>query len=214
MNEIYRLAFGALVLDMDLQTLPDDTLTPELLMRTVTSNWVQRLWTYQEGLLSKNLFIRGRGWSFILGHVASHHKVLMDSSQELQHSIDPKVCYRMLDVVLNDRLRNRNVDGPLAEQPGLGAQRLLTVINDRSSSRAGDEAICIATTLSIYPSALLPLPAEERMIRLLQLMPSIPMNIMFDDCLRFRHPRFQLGRWMIYHDSASGTTIEEAHLTA
>jgi hypothetical protein len=93
-------------------------------------------------------------------------------------------------MVLNDGLRDRNVDGPLAEQPGFGAQRLLTVISDRSTSRAGDETICIATALSINPLPLLALPTEERMIQLLQLIPSIPMNIIFADCPRFDVPGF------------------------
>ena len=74
--------------------------------------------------------------------------------------------------MLNDELRDRKLDGPLTKQPGLGTQRLLTVISDRSTSRAGDETICIATALSIDRSPLLPLPTEERMKRLLQLMPS------------------------------------------
>jgi hypothetical protein len=74
MSEIYKAAFGVLVLDKDLQTVPEDTPTTELLVRIVTSNWRQRLWTYQEGFLAEELFIRGRGCTFRLRHVASYHK--------------------------------------------------------------------------------------------------------------------------------------------
>jgi hypothetical protein len=152
---------------------------------------------------------------------------MLDSSQVLQHSIDPKVFYRMLRAVLNDGLRDRKLDGPLTKQPGLGAQRLLTVIRVRSTSRAGGETIRIATALSIDPSPLLPLPMEERMKRLLQLMPSILMNEIFADCPRLNVSGFSWApksllesggpeggnHWIIYHESTLGRKVEEARLT-
>jgi hypothetical protein len=226
MSDIYRNAYGVLVLDKDLQTLPDGTPTTELLMRFATSNWRQRLWTYQEGFLADKLFIRGRDCTFILRNVAGYHIVTVEGSPVLQHSIDPKVLHEMVSVLLNDGLRDRKVDGPLSKQFGLGAQRLLVGISDRCTSRAGDETICIATALNIDPSPLLPLPAEERMIRLLQLMPSIPMNIIFAGCPRFDVPCFSWapksllesggpegGNHCIIYRDASRLTIEGARLT-
>jgi hypothetical protein len=133
----------------------------------------------------------------------------------------------MLRVVLNDGLRDGKLDGPLTKQSGLGAQRLLTVISDCSTSRAGDETICIATALSIDPSSLLPLLTEERMIQLLQLMPSIPMNVIFADCPRLNVSGFSWApksllesggpeggnHRIIYHESTLGRKVEEARLT-
>ncbi|PVI01825.1 hypothetical protein DM02DRAFT_654185 [Periconia macrospinosa] len=61
MHDIYAKASGVVVLDPDIQRLPDNASPVDLLVGTICSGWRSRLWTYQESDLSNELYLPFQG---------------------------------------------------------------------------------------------------------------------------------------------------------
>jgi hypothetical protein len=58
MAEIYGRADAVLVLDEELQQVPFPAQAQEFLLRLFASDWSRRLWTLQEAVLNKNIFVQ------------------------------------------------------------------------------------------------------------------------------------------------------------
>ncbi|KAJ7243908.1 hypothetical protein B0H12DRAFT_1221054 [Mycena haematopus] len=58
MQEIYKRAFAVLVFDADLQQLSLSSTSHEKAISLYMSNWVHRLWTFQEGMFAKQLYFQ------------------------------------------------------------------------------------------------------------------------------------------------------------
>ncbi len=172
MYQIYKEATGVLILDPDLRMLSRTASFSEILLRVLISGWRGRLWTFQEGALGYCTYISGKDRVFALEELrlAYYDKMLLP--EPLQYCMDEALLIRLnRAVTLSPQF--------VQKRPELAIQRLLAAITERTTSRAGDETVCIASFLNIDPSPLLQQPMELRMQTLLTLLPHIPPNIVF-----------------------------------
>jgi hypothetical protein len=70
MKRIYEKAQSVLIIDSGLCTCDDETGVLEILARLRLSNWIRRLWTYQEGYFAKSIYLlvgsTPRSWASIV----------------------------------------------------------------------------------------------------------------------------------------------------
>ncbi len=59
MRHIYVAASAVLVLDSWILQIPSSAFLPDRYARLYQSEWIRRLWTYQEGALAKDLLYLG-----------------------------------------------------------------------------------------------------------------------------------------------------------
>lgn len=166
MRQTYENAAAVLVLDSWLLKSPGSGRSDaEILMRIYCSLWNSRLWTFQEGLLAKQLYFQFTNLAYNLDQGA--HRVR--SSNNLEPSLKYNLENRYSD--LRDfRLRNMST-----------ARRLLAItrtLTFRSTSVASDEALCLTTVLNLDMARILRCPPEKRMEEFWKMLPSIPSEIL------------------------------------
>ncbi|KAA6413417.1 MAG: hypothetical protein FRX48_03163 [Lasallia pustulata] len=168
MGHVYKQASATIILDAGLQSydLGLDSSLPELGVRLVTSNWMHRLWTLPECLLSQCPFVAFRNNLCPLG--AFFNRL----SGQLKYPIEYKVYGTLFKLV----------GGATRRTPTIGSvQRLLS---RRDSSKPRDEALAIAPLLNIEPLNLTDLQDDERMIEFWRLVHRVPGNVIFLNCTR------------------------------
>lgn len=175
MYSIYNHAAAVLIFDLDLQRLHSTAPPREILARTLFSDWSQRLWTFQEGAGGRhNKFLAGAESVLDLDDVSLRCAAESSGPAEaLQYSLTGPLYHQLLErICLNPNSSPKHADE--------GMQRLLATISHRTTSRANDETVVIASFLRLDVSPLLTqnLP-EHRMVELLKLLPRIPPNILF-----------------------------------
>ena len=135
----------------------------------MSSPWMRRLWTLQEGLLAKNLL-----FMFREGPV--------DVRNLIEGVNDPKRKSRPSNIIERQlahavsRLFNFNLTTNQQE-------RLLTVWNaaiTRTASRSGDESIILAHAIGLDMSKVLAVEVEDRTKVIYSLMRRLPQSVLFN----------------------------------
>ncbi|OCL14195.1 hypothetical protein AOQ84DRAFT_407815 [Glonium stellatum] len=188
MRDIYQKAAGVLVLDPDIQQLKADVSSLEILTRILCSGWRARLWTYQEGALASYLHIpvQGRSFTFI-------------TDDDIFPADDTKAslieCQLLTDVwyLYHNLVRISEVRTDSFERPQRAFTQMMRAMSHRSTTRQGDETVCIATFLGLDPTPILKTPVEDRMATLMTLLPVIPTHILFTNGRRLTKEGF---RWV------------------
>lgn len=85
MGQIYNKAQRVLVLDAELQKLSVESSQNEIFLRLALSGWMKRLWTLQEAVMARQLYIKLRDGCFNLETDIEHSAT--QSLQGLQHPI-------------------------------------------------------------------------------------------------------------------------------
>ena len=173
MRRTYQNADKTLALDGSLLKLDSHLPIVELFMRVKISGWMRRLWTFQEGKIGPNLHLQFVNGPRSLVSICSEMKIY--SRPETGASM----CLRYGDHCFN-------TFEPFVSREDLGWPHRFTgicrEIMHRSSTRSADETICLATLLGLESGSILDVPEEDncgRIIRLLQLLPSIPGSVFF-----------------------------------
>ena len=168
MNQIYREAAGVLVLDKDIQKLPKEASMLEVLVHLLCSGWRSRLWTFQEGTLARELHLPIKGRCVTLGGMDDDDTSDDEPACLIQHQLNQMAwltCYRF---VWNTLVKAKD-----ETRPGQHLELLVNAACHRSTSRGGDETICIATFLGLDPAPLLSQPVEDRMVTLMKMLPTV-----------------------------------------
>ncbi|OBT69545.1 hypothetical protein VE03_01236 [Pseudogymnoascus sp. 23342-1-I1] len=157
MKRTYEEASSVLVLEQELLQATSHCGNEERLMRIHCSSWLRRLWTYQEGMLSKKLYFQ-----FKEGPV---------SSQELW---DPLYKGSIYDRRSNGiALQASTFYRALKDFGGLNKAAqfasLWNALQWRQSSKVHDETICIAALFGLDLDVLMKTPVEGRLKKLLEL---------------------------------------------
>jgi len=170
MNKVYENSDKVLVLDNDLQQFEQHN-GLEPLIRINTSKWVTRLWTLQEGSLSKNLFFR-----FKYGRFLSTRNIeeRFEEAEKNLHLSWLKTA-RIFSPTIKS-LRNRDEKHKVAH--------LWQAVQGRKTSREQDETVCLSTLLGIDPQPLLDPTdtTEQKMCRFLSMLDryvGIPPGMIF-----------------------------------
>ena len=157
MKRIYEEASSVLVLEEELLQATRLCGNEERLMRIHCSSWLRRLWTYQEGILSKKLFFQFRE-----GPV---------SSQELWDPLQRGSVYdrRSNGVALQAATFYRTLKDFGSSNKAAQFASLWQALQWRQTSRMQDEAICIAALFGFNLDVIMKTPAEDRIKKLLEL---------------------------------------------
>jgi len=161
MARTYRDAEAVLVLDSGLQLMKSTESVGAKLLAVLTSGWMRRLWTLQEGVLAKQLYIQ----------FADTHKALGD--------LIPPINNMLLQPYQTDLAAELF---RLMKRSGYGTYTIGDVARSlrwRDTTRATDETLAVASLLGIQILPFLDLPGEKRMILLFKELHTFPKNIIF-----------------------------------
>lgn len=207
MNLIYRNGFAVLVIDGDLVRMRADADIREVGIRLELSACTSRLWTYQEGSMNDRLLILAQDG------VVDVTAFIREQSADLQtDAIHTRIAQKMWSWTtftlgrVDAGLRRPAYDDPdyvtgnelyeiessLRRTGDRRAQMLIRSIDERTTSRSDDEAVVIASCLNLDTTSIIQAPAQDRMKKLIESMPTVPANMIFAVGLRLSFPGF---RW-------------------
>lgn len=169
LTETYQEADFVLVLDQENQRCPVPTTFEEITMRLSCSDWMRRLWTLEEGVLARSLHIQFLNGVIDLAKEREKHEGKLSISDNVTK--DSLQLYLDIEILNNEVWRSSHEANSLV--PVSNALRY------RSTSREGDEAICIATFLGFHTDEVYDLPPEKRIKYLLSHVTQIPRHILF-----------------------------------
>ncbi|KAF2973176.1 hypothetical protein GQX73_g431 [Xylaria multiplex] len=203
MARTYSEAAAVLVLDSGLQRCYS-TEPPDLkVLRVLTSGWMQRLWTLQEAVLAKELYL-----------------VFADTPLLLK-DIMPRPSDMLLFPHLTDLAGELFRLSKLSKYDSYAIGDVARSLRWRTTSRPPDETLAIASLLGAHASFLVDLNSENRMIRLIQEIGKFPRNFLFLSGVKLQVPGFRwaMASFMASHGGSAGglmlsTQRPEAVLTA
>ena len=152
MSHTYNGADKVLVLDKDLQSTPAHSISDfERMARLYVSGWLTRMWTLQEGVLSKMLFIQYADMAVELTEALC--KIFMSRHKEPEfHKLD----HYLMSV-------RRLWVWTRTPEPFSSLHSLIEALYDRSTSVTTDEAICLSILTDTDMGRLMKVPPEQRM---------------------------------------------------
>lgn len=179
MYQTYRYATYVLVLDATLRRFDNESLEiDEVSMRVMTSPWMRRLWTIQEGALPA---VNNRLW-FQLAHKAMNLRDLRINARDNYFS---SISRKGLAVDVLQRLSSfAMLLEAKSTNPGSDLRKVIDVLHHRSVSVPSDEPLLIGNLLGLDSAQILNDGAVElRMNRLWRMISSaghgIPSNLLF-----------------------------------
>lgn len=174
MAQTYRNADIVLVIDSGIRTCSVHAPLEEKLLRVVTSGWMQRLWTLQEGILARKLM-----FEFLDGIVDV--STLIPTGEDL---FDPLYMNLAQEVF---RLCTYHMS-----PQSFSLSHVARALRWRTTSRAKDETLAISGFLGVDAAKLVDLSGEDRMKEFLLQLGRLPRNIVFTPCARLALDKF---RW-------------------
>ncbi|KAI1362064.1 hypothetical protein F5Y08DRAFT_313072 [Xylaria arbuscula] len=171
-KDVYKCASSVIVLDKTIQKCSMDSTTEFLYAHIYLSAWMQRMWTYEEAVLSKELL-------FVLGD--GLHKYRVDTQPSMRRTIS--VVWQSLASQLF-RLRAGPNHLTIGHICGAFRYRLCNVPED--------EFVSVAGMLGIDAMALLRENGDERTKHFWLMLHSVPRDVVFLTGPKLSFPGF---RW-------------------
>jgi hypothetical protein len=162
LKEIYQNAAKVLVLDWEIER-SNTSFPGEALMRIVISAWMKRLWTFQEAKLARYLYFQFKNKAVRAEDTL--HNLEMTDYQSLWAEIAESILG--LRDIFNESGASRNIVS------------LWNAFQSRSTSNAGDEAVCLSMMLGSDRGQILDTPDDDRMRKLFSLQDIFPNQILF-----------------------------------
>ncbi|KAJ7213147.1 hypothetical protein GGX14DRAFT_342338, partial [Mycena pura] len=193
MRQVYRNAGGVLVFDAKLQKLSRSSTNDEKAVGVYMSNWIHRLWTFQEGMLAKKLF-------FQLKDGPLYEKDFVDDSVRQQEDEEKSGLYGSFQFTMRSAaLGHFTILRDFVEMKlggnGVYFPPLTHAIQQRTTTRKSDEAICAATILNTDLEEILKIESKHvpdeilavaRMEVFLRQVGEFPQGIIFHQQPRLR----------------------------
>ena len=161
-NDTYQNADKVLVLDDQIARSTSRATPEESLLRILSSGWMTRLWTLQEGLLAGKLRFQFR-------ERALDAEDMLSDIMPIHHSSVWMEAYEFFS-----SLRTLKILPPRKK-----LRYLWNYLQWRSTSHSSDETICLSVLVGQQPSKGIGLPHTERMKIFLGKMDGIPSDIVF-----------------------------------
>ena len=140
MRDVYKSAANVLVLNTELMRSSCNRPYTEIFTRITCSSWLRRLWTLQEGLLNHNLLFQFSERAVYVGYSSRLFQKQKRDNKEKPWDLVAWECSRY-NFYLLDSLPNFSQ----ALRIGL----IWNALAHRSTSRVGDEPLCIALLLGL-----------------------------------------------------------------
>ena len=174
----FRGASCTVVLDREIEQLVIDTPIHEMSWRLDLSDWARRLWTYEECVVSEDR---------VLFKCKDGLLAIPDLARESIANSTPKSTgpyeYKALDMISHPRFVDRMVMNQEAPSdppfPGVFIVLMARSVSTLTTSRSGDETLCLASVLDQNTKELAELPAESRMERFLREIQFFAPHILF-----------------------------------
>lgn len=176
MASVYKSAASVIVLDRTLQKCSINSSPEELLLRIHTSPWMNRVWTYQEGVLASKLYFKmSDGYcplDFPLteANVAGplHVPVFLDLMHDIYNYLRSQLSN------LNSAIMPINISHVAIEL------RWRDTLH-RDPHGKNDELVAVGVLLGLNMAHLLEAKGLERMKRFLLMVKKLPRNIIFTE---------------------------------
>ena len=194
MSMTYSRARNVLVLDSELQQIPVEVSSQDLLVRASCCGWMRRVWTLLEGSLgAPRLCVQFLG-GFL--PIVDTKKRLLRNWSAKSHviesiGVDAGIFHDTLNTIRQAFLALAS-----SRDQSQAFGHALHGFVGRSTSWRGDELTCLAILLGFNASALTSLQetaVEERDHKLLTLLPNIPHGLLFCPGPKYQYPGY---RWM------------------
>ncbi len=176
MASTYTAASAVLVIDWYMTTISYKSDHLEIFARLVMSRWMRRLWTYQEQMLAKEI------WLLFADGIRPLNGLFNKSLREFQQN-----GHHLCSWILDEEVPCLAIRFERIPTIQARFQRIWDGIFFRKTSHAGDEAICIATMLGLDVVQILNIPEEllhDRIAKLFALLGKVPGQMLFRDCER------------------------------
>lgn len=191
MRTVYRDAIAVLVVDSTLTELLGSMSNQELLLRIKAAPWAQRLWTYQEACLAKDLCFQIGGLDKVAlrserlvtdgcGPTGGESENSMDAIVNATATATPNACSdsisspapfshqrHLLEYVstyLLTEAASLQILSSSATQDFRDLRYLSRQLALRTTSRLADEAICVSTLLGLQPADVM-IAADGRAVK-------------------------------------------------
>lgn len=165
MKEVYQRASAVLVLDSGLTTTSQQIQSLEANMRITLGAWTQRLWTLQEGVLSGNLYFKFKDGFLSTKQLQDRYKFAKHNPDNEFHHVmkagwlfSPALnSLRDHKALAQDKAQKKKYE--LVEQDKVA--HMWVAVQWRSTTKATDETICLATLMEMDPAPLLDIDANQ-----------------------------------------------------
>ena len=177
----YQEAAAVLVLDSYLYAQDSSKLSPlEIWARVLCCSWSRRLWTFQEGRLSRVLLFQFRDRAIPLEAIFTSLKTTLSaSSMETELTI----AYRSSNVLrrLAERMSDSDQKHSLFDEfrPKPDVRDMRESLQARSVSVVHDEGLCLFCNMGFDMDLVTGLEAEERMPAFWKHVKAIPLGLLF-----------------------------------
>ncbi|KAI0764900.1 hypothetical protein C8Q74DRAFT_1284613, partial [Fomes fomentarius] len=173
MARTYADATAVLVLDAGIRNCSKAAPKEERLLRVLTSGWMQRMWTLQEGMLARKLY-----FEFSDGIISFDELIPLSEEDEC---VDPLIVSLATEVY---RLSTYQSGLTRGRKPGEGPSpfsiaHIARALRWRSTKRVADETLAISGLLHVDAGELVKLPWNERMKTLLLRVGRVDPHIVF-----------------------------------
>ena len=176
MKACYENASLVWVMDSGLLRTSINTAYHEILIRIATSPWLRRLWTLQEAVFAQDIVFQ------LKDSYTDFHSLGMPYSHTRFSRWErlPTSAMNALSTFFYGREKFSEYTTHLSNLRGSRRFAVLSeAVRWRSTSKSGDEPICLATLLELDLSEILDCPEEKRQIKLLHLQRQLPKDILF-----------------------------------
>ena len=168
MATIYRSATTTVVLDTRLRCVSSKQPITNICFRLITSVWMRRTWTLQEGLLSNDLRFLIKDTLITTSHLFSW---IFESAY-----VGP-ISLRAITIL-------SPFHGVKASSKAGSLVLILDLLKSRKSSRLDDETLAIAPLVNVDVKMLTPLSGEDRMLQFWDCLELAPVDILFSSTER------------------------------
>lgn len=162
LKETYQNAAKVLVLDWEIER-SNTSFPEETLMRIVISAWMKRLWTFQEAKLARHLYFQFKDKAV--------------RAEDMLSNLETTDYQSLWAETAEHILGLRGVFGEFGASRNIVS--LWNSFQSRSTSNAGDEALCLSVMLGSDTEQILDTPDDDRMRKLFSLQEIFPSQILF-----------------------------------
>ena len=185
MRKVYNRANRVLVLDSDLMSTEIPQLSQSAMVceepvtRITMSNWSQRFWTLQEGVLANFLYFQFQNQAIWRPQLSE-----LTDENEVEFCFDNEISYYSSDMDYSWR------SGGLVNSRLLQIMQVWRSLARRVTSLPEDMPVCVATLLDISVEKILNVPKEERELKLWGEYGMVPAGVLMHIGPKFEDPRY------------------------
>ncbi len=201
MRDTYALAEWVLVLDAWLTSQDIGGLSDvEILLKIACSNWNERLWTLQEGILAKKIAFQFRD-------------AIYQDVESAIHRLwrNPEVAdYCLRATLLNQYDHFYGLKNMENAEPGEKLLALRDTLKFRGTSVPSDEALCLGTLLGFEMKSIIRAPEEHKMRVFWSNFSKIPTQFIFGGAKRLSQEGYGWAPETLRHPLAEGPQMLQA----